>query len=204
MLALKGTIGGKGGVTARFALVNPVSQQAILRAIADHKPLDAVKGALASWSWDDHQQTDLYRDTHSSAEKLKDWKAEELQLDIRLYSGAVACALVLTQDSAFIEQYLYGRGEMLAAAGVLGGEYPVFEYARSGRRVEAPDHTKRTTEEQVLASTFDVLWRAYSISLKEYEALDERQIFDENLRLLRKELRVESDKGRSEGTGTVT
>jgi len=100
-----------------------------------------------------------------------------------MYSSSVACALLLTSDGAFIEQYVYGRSEERTRAEVLGGEYPVFEY-RYGEKADGVGAIER----ELLTSTFVMVWECFSIADDQYLARDEVREFEKNLTLLRDEL----------------
>jgi len=47
------------GKLVRLAIVNPVSQQAILRAVADQRAPDEVRAELQQWTWTKHKETQL-------------------------------------------------------------------------------------------------------------------------------------------------
>jgi hypothetical protein len=173
--------GTEKSVRVRFALATPVCEQAILRAIADSCPGGGLREALWTWSWERHINTRLYLDIHQSMIEIEHWRREERRcFELRLYFGSISCALLLTPNSAFVEQYLYGRSKTFELGRVLGGEYPVFEYM-------VPDTGSESREWEILSSTFDAIWNAYSISYEEYKNRNEKDIFERNLETLRSE-----------------
>lgn len=172
------------GKQVRLAIVNPVSQQAILRAVADQRTPDRVGAELQHWTWSKHTETQLYSDVHHTMNYIRNWKEKGFPLELRLYSSAVSCALLLTAEVAFIEQYVYGRSEAAARAEVLGGEYPVFEYCL-GKQTGGVT----TIETQVLSATFNMVWDCFSVTEEQYLERKEIDEFEENLERLRKELR---------------
>lgn len=180
----------------RMALVNPVSQQAILRAVADSRPTAKVRATLAEWSWEQHEKSTLYSDivtTVAEVEQLnmqlaaaasiapkadRERLAKRIQpqgVELRFYSSSTACSLLLASDSIFIEPYIYGRDSQVGALGHL----PVFE-------VEA----SRSVDARLLTSTFEAIW-SYSIGLDEYRGRDPEAEFEANLRRLQKELSID-------------
>ncbi len=166
----------------QLALVNPVSQQAILRAIADEWPPSELRNQLRRWSWTKHESTSLYRDTIRTIDVAQQWMKEGSQIAVRLYSSSIACSLLLAGDSAFIEQYVYGRSKIFQHGLALGGEYPVIEYEGSG-----PDG-RDTIEKEVIEGTFDIVWGSYSISCDEYFKRDPSSELESNLSRLLAEL----------------
>jgi hypothetical protein len=177
-MAAKGE--GSKGITVRLAIVNPVSQQAILRAVADSSPTTQIGEYLKSWSWTKHKNSELYQDAHRTINVVRGWM-DQCSFQIRLYSSSISCALLLTPRSKFIEQYVYGRSTQFREQRALGGEYPVFEYEMSeGEGVEK-------IEQEILSSTFDVIWDHYSIEVDDYK-VDEEEEFKKNLQRLLEEL----------------
>lgn len=173
---------GKESVMVRFALVNPVSQQAILRAVADNRATRKIRETLCNWTWEMHRRSRLYTGVHDSINTIVDWKKTGYSVELRLYSSSVACALLLTSDSAFIEQYIYGRSKKLQERQLIAREYPLIEYGIS--ELETEDKT----EQEIISCTFKIVWDHYSISYDEYESRKEEEEFDKNLDRLREEL----------------
>jgi len=104
------------------------------------------------------------------------------QIEVRLYSSSIACALLLSDNSAFIEQYMYGRSKIFQPGLALGGEYPVIEYEEAG-----PDGGD-TIEKEILEDTFDIVWDSYSIAWEEYVTRNPAKEFEKNLSRLLEEL----------------
>jgi hypothetical protein len=150
------------GARIRLLIMNPVSQQAILRAVADTQP-ESIDVRLKQWDWGQHTRSRLYADIGETIRQVKRLMDAGCNIELRLSSGTISCALILTEDAAFIEQYIYGRSERFYRGIVLGGEYPVFEY-KTNR-----DRASWTTEEEILRSSFQVMWQHLSIKLEEYE-----------------------------------
>jgi len=170
-------------IPVRFAVINPVSQQAILRAVADGSPPEQVGDQLNNWNWALHQQSDLYADARATASTLYSWsKQKNCSINVRVYSSSVACMILQTDRHAFLEQYMYGRSKEFQPGFNLGGEYPVIEYdvskIDSGERVE----------HQVITATFEMIWNFYSVPWEEYLKRDEKVEFELNLARLRTEL----------------
>ena len=164
----------------RIAIANPVSQQAILRAIADSSPPDRIGDILKNWTWRKHRESDLYQDIHSTINAVDAFNSQGYGFELKLYSSSIICSILLTPHSAFVEQYLYGRSRKWKDGLVLGGEYPVFEFG----------HSKDKIEREVLQSHFDVVWKFFSISVEEYRAIDEEKAFENNFNRLLEELNL--------------
>lgn len=166
----------------RFALVNPVSKEAILRAVADKSPKDDFRDKLFSWSWNEHRASTLYTDVHETINALTTGIRQACSFELRLYSCSIPCSLLITPDSAIVEQYLYGRSKKFRRGLVLGGEYPVFEYQMRG------DEAEEKTEQEIINSTFEVIWKSFSISIEDYNRRNEMDEFNKNIEIIRNEL----------------
>ena len=70
----------------------------------------------------------------------------------------------------------------LLGLSVLGAEFPLFQFGRKGRNQVLED----TEEMQMLSSTFDIIWRAYSIDLADYLKLDKEKQFQMTLNDLKR------------------
>lgn len=175
------------GARIRLLIMNPLSQQAILRAIADTQP-ESITVRLRQWDWTQHTRSRLYADIGETIRQVKRLIDTGGNIELRLSSGTISCSLVLTEDAAFIEQYIYGRSERYYRGIVLGGEYPVFEYKMNR------DNANWTTEEEILRSSFEVVWEHLSIGLSEYEGLEShssyQQLFERNLDALLAEMNI--------------
>ncbi|MCK4260421.1 MAG: hypothetical protein KAX49_15705 [Halanaerobiales bacterium] len=169
-------------VNIKYALLNPISQQAILRAIADNYPATEITKALTEWSWEKHKESRLYLDIHMVIDEISRWKEKGCSFEIHLCSGIISCFLILTPTAAFVEQYFYGRSKRYEEGNVLGGEFPVFEYKMLNSAVD------NTIEQEVLSSHFKVIWDAYSIDVKDYNKNYEEKAFEESLIKLRAEV----------------
>lgn len=150
----------------RIALLNPISQQAVLRAVADSCATSEISTTLNKWTWDQHVKTSLYVDVHRTVHEFQDLIDRGLNIELHLYSCSVACALLLTPNAGFIEQYLYGRSIRYQKDRTLGGEFPCFEY-----------ELKNTTEQEIFRSSFDVIWNSYSIPINKYDNCREKEEF---------------------------
>lgn len=170
-------------ITVKLAIINPISQQAILRGVADSSPANRIREVLTSWSWEKHRISKLYQDIHRTIDSIELWK-EKCAFEIHLYSSSISCALLLTPSSKFIEQYVYGRSKKYREGLALGGEYPVFEY----ETLESEKEEK--VEQEILTSTFDVVWDNYSIKVEDYRNADEEMNFNRNLDRLLEELNI--------------
>ena len=166
----------------RFALINPISQQAILRAVADSSAADKIKETLVSWSWEKHKATKLYTDIEQTIRDINFWKESGCSFELRLYSCAISCALLITPNSVFIEQYVYGRSEEFKAGMVLGGEYPTIQFDFSSTDSDT------MIEKEILNSTFNVIWDSYSIDYENFSTQKQEVIFNKNLQLLLEEM----------------
>jgi hypothetical protein len=192
------------GPVMRCALVNPVSQQAIMRAIADEVPPDEIPAALEGWSWDRHRDSSLYNDVRESMRHIDHFNHEHRngqvhtgpkdgsestsgqdRIMLRLYSSAIARAMTRTSDAVFVE-YLYGRGREFKSGTPLGREVPIVEYRL---RTEERENQQRNPQD-ILLATFDVIWDSYSIDAATYSLRNEESEFEKNLERLREELCV--------------
>ncbi|MGR3302186.1 MAG: hypothetical protein ACUZ8I_06750 [Candidatus Scalindua sp.] len=149
-------------IKVKFAVLNPVSQQAILRAIADSSPSGGIRDAMCKWTWGKHQESQLYTDVRNTYNEIAFRQSNGFAIELNFYTCAISCFLLLTPTSSFIEQYLYGRSIQFYDGLVLGGEYPVLEYDTHENIGED------RIEQEVLSSTFNVIWDSYSISHKDY------------------------------------
>ena len=138
----------------RIALLNPISQPAILRAVADSCAANEISQTLRNWTWDQHVNTSLYVDVHRTVREFQELVARGLNIEIHVYSCSVTCALLLTPNAGFVEQYVYGRSIRFQKDKTLGGECPCIEY-----------ELKDTTEEEIFRASFDVIWNSYSIDI---------------------------------------
>jgi hypothetical protein len=169
------------GGTIRFALLNPVSQPAILRAVADECRTEEIGEALKTHDWRRHQHSKLYTRIRETIEVINKW-AKEHSVELRLYSCSTTCALLLTSESAFVGHYLYGRSRRLQVENRLQSEYPMLEYGRpAGESVN-------DSQLEILHSTFDIVWSHYSISYEDYKLDNREETFNKNLKRLREEL----------------
>jgi hypothetical protein len=107
------------GVRVRFALLNPVSQQAIFRAIADASVTDKVRTIIANYDWAHHKHSRLYQRVHYSIGEIQNWKEEGLAIDLRLFSCSSGSALLLTSNSSYAGKYGYVRSKRLHVQAVL-------------------------------------------------------------------------------------
>jgi hypothetical protein len=174
---------GPGHVNVRLLIVNPVSEAAIVRAITESGELASVREALDRWDWSRHRRSPLYHDATQTLDTVLRLRERGHSIELRLTPVAPACAILQTPESVFVEQYLLGRSRRFERGGVLGGEYPVFEFA-------APAGLDETTtmEEDLLDATFDLLWDDLSLSVDEYGAIDDELQFAANLRMLKASL----------------
>ena len=62
----------------------------------------------------------------------------------------------------------------------MGGEFPTFEYERR--------QTNPTIEEDIITSTFELIWEQFSIPLSIHKARGMAETFEDNLRLLRENM----------------
>lgn len=173
---------GEGNVTVRFALVNPVSQQAIFRAVADGHTTEEIRGVLENYSWESHSQSKLYKDVDYAIQNILYWKDKGHSFDLHLYSCSVSCGLLLTQEAAFVGQYIYGRSKKLQQDNVLRSEYPLIEYQilESGNKAQI--------EQEILDCTFKIIWDYYSVPYDSFKNCKKEEEFNKNLIRLREEL----------------
>jgi hypothetical protein len=181
-------------VNVRATLLNPVSQQAIFRAVADDRPISSIRNALCDWDWEKHRRSRLFRDITQITERVKTLVDAGYRVELRLYSSAVACALMLTPESAFVEQYIYGRTKKLQEQDVLIGEYPVIEYKLLGPDKNVNSEKDDEVEKEIILSTFQIVWDCYSIPYEDYiargdhESKEHAEEFKRNLAVLQEEL----------------
>lgn len=169
------------GGKLRFALLNPVSQQAILRAVADESRTEDIGEALRTHNWRTHQRSKLYTRIRETIDVINKWSRDH-RVELRLYSCSTTCALLLTSESAFVGHYLYGRSTRLQVENRLHTEYPMLEYART--QTEAGSDSQL----EILHSTFNIVWDHYSISIDDYKLGHKEEIFNKNLKRLQEEL----------------
>ncbi len=128
-----------GQVDIRVLLINRDSEQAMYRSyreLAFEVPLrDYMENKIY------HRKAELYRDTDRSIENLSDrikhieeearknspdWQPK---IEVREYSTAPACFMLLVDDTVLTEQYHYGK--VSDESGPLGKDMPLFEYSKS-------------------------------------------------------------------------
>lgn len=177
-------------VTVRLAVLNPVSQQAILRAVADDRTVVDIRDALGKWNWEKHRHSRLYQDIHRTMNRVANWKERGYLFELRLYSSSVACAVLVTSSSVFVEQYVYGRTKKLQKRDILIGEYPVIEYAvaTSNGDEELLPNDKDKTEHEIISSNFQIVWDCYSLAAEEFLERTEEDQFTKSLNSLHEEL----------------
>jgi hypothetical protein len=182
----------KKRVKVRIALLNPVCQQAIFRAVADCCTVNEISDTLKEYSWEEYENSNLYDGVKKTISEMSRYISKGHSIELRLYSCSTANSLLRTQDSIFVGSYIYGRSNELQKRTVLISEYPVIEYSnlepeRSDRALARFDNT----EQQVLRCTFHVIWSYYSISYEEYKnRIDPRkkEEFNKNLTRIQEEL----------------
>lgn len=172
----------KGG-TVRFALLNPISQQAIFRAVADECRTNEIGEALTKYDWRTHRNSRLYFRLRNTINLINKWSNDH-RIELHLYSCATSCALLLTSESAFVGHYLYGRSKKLQKENKLHSEYPMLEFARS-QSESGTDH-----QLDILRSTFQIVWDHYSIPYEKYKEADKERAFNNNLTRLKEELGI--------------
>jgi hypothetical protein len=163
-----------------FLLLNPVSSQAVLRAIADTCAPSDITEQVRTWDWEKHRKARLYTDTYQTIRELGNWIRAGCRFTVRLHHSSPACALFLTPTNAFVEQYIYGRSIAFEKNRVLGGEYPILEF---GQRIDDGQDTS-TPELQMVTATFEVMWKSYSVQMERYLELDEEEEFQKTLAYL--------------------
>jgi hypothetical protein len=176
-------------VTIRILIINPVSQQAILRAVADSGPQDQMGTALKEWSWELHRKSPLYTDATQVMRFCGDLQKLGCHIELRLTPAPLTSSLLLTPCSAFIEQYVYGRSKRLQKGIVLGAEYPVLEFDMKKAEVEDK------VEQEILRTAFDVMWNQFSVKLADYKESTQEQDFRTSLSLVR----ASSEEGNASG-----
>ncbi|HEU4560723.1 MAG TPA: hypothetical protein VFS20_22915 [Longimicrobium sp.] len=173
---------GARQVSVRLLIINPVSEAAIVRAITESGEPARVRDALNNWDWTRHRRSPLYHDATNTLETVLRLRQRGHSIELRLTPVAPTCAILQTPDAAFVEQYLPGRSRRFERGGVLGGEYPVFEFAAPLAGEE------KTMEEDLLDGTFDLLWDHLSLSVDDYHAIDDERQFATNLKMLKASL----------------
>lgn len=188
--ALKAVSSKEPPVVVRFALLNPVCQQAIFRAVADkygaHRRAGrTLRDALESYDWERHKMSNIYSKVSRSVHEVDDARRDGYAMDLRLYSCSTTHSYLITPESAFVGTYVYGRSERFQHASTLVSEYPLIEY-RLGSHTEADK-----TEEELIRCTFDIIWNYYSITIEDYLTRVEpraKEEFEKNLARVREEL----------------
>lgn len=167
-----------GPAKVRFLIINPVSQQAILRAIAESGVHDEIGNLLKDWSWERHRISHLYNDAWQVIETMKR-RRERLksEIELRLTPAPLTSFLLLTPRHIFIETYVYGRSTKLEKSRVLGAEYPVLEFERNNEKGD-------NVEAEVLQSAFNVMWDHFSIPAEKYDRDKEEMSFERNRELV--------------------
>ncbi|MBF0475381.1 MAG: hypothetical protein HQK59_06005 [Deltaproteobacteria bacterium] len=172
--------GENGGRSLQFLIMNPVSEQAILRAVADSCPAADIGNLLTRWDWAHHSASRLYSDAIRVLEIFQLLKDKGHNVELRLATATINAALMLTPTNAFIEQYLYGRSQKFFQGFLLGGEYPVIEFEANPKSIDD------TVEVQILKSTFDVMWNSYSIPVATFIDMDNETEFKASLSTLKR------------------
>ena len=133
------------GVTIKVLCLDPFSEQGKIRSEREEP------GVFPG---------NLHSEVITSLNSIKRLKESGDRVDVKLYSGAPNCFLVLTDKGVLVEQYHYGSDE--PGATILGGKVPLFEFAYN-----SPTYLE-------LAGHFDFIWsdKGPSITTKEW---DEKQ-----------------------------
>lgn len=179
---------GEGRLEVKLLIVNPVSEAAIVRAITESSE-PRVRDALHTWNWSRHRKSRLYHDARNTLDISGELRGQDHSIEARLTPVAPSCAILRTADAVFVEQYLLGRSRRFERGGILGGEYPVFEFAtpqQNGQAADAPQPD--VMEEELLDATFKLLWDNFSISTDAYAEIEEERQFETNLRNLKASL----------------
>lgn len=174
-------------VSVRLAILNPISQQAIFRSIADIAVTDKrIRKSIAEYDWEIHRKSRLYRRVYDTIREIQNWTDEGLAVELRLYSSSAGSALLLTPNAAFAGKYVYGRSKRLEGQAELQSEYPMFEFDA------ASCETNIKTELEILECTFRVIWNYYSVAVDDFLKNDDEAEFNKNLKSLQAELNWES------------
>jgi hypothetical protein len=88
---------------------------------------------LEDWVWESHRGSRLYTDVWRAIYAIQHTRRSGYDIDLRLTTSELSCAMLLTRDNLFVEQYAYGRSRNFEGGVTLGGEYAVFEYERLER-----------------------------------------------------------------------
>ena len=168
----------KADCNIRFLLIDPVSTQAILRAVADNSRVEDIITKLERCDWQTHKTSNLYMDSIHMRETINSLVSEGYNIELRYTIAPITASLFISDNHIFIEQYLFGRSPKSREI-VLGGEYPVFEFDLNG------DKANSAEEISILRSSYDVLWENYSRDYSTYDLNLQEKRFDENLAQLK-------------------
>jgi hypothetical protein len=96
-------------VKISFLIINPISPQAIIRAIADSCSPDQIGETLKIWDWNTHKDSKLYTHVEDTVRCIGRLKERKAKIDLKLTNASLSSSLFITPRSAFVEQYIFGR-----------------------------------------------------------------------------------------------
>ena len=138
------------GVDVRVLLLDPNSEQARYRSYREHGFSDHCGKRYASYA--DylkvercHNESTLVHDTNMTIQKIRGSLASKAN-NMRLYSSAPSCFVLIADDEVLVEQYHYGkavppefRPQEQATPPILGKDMSLIEYSKKLSAVVTPD-----------------------------------------------------------------
>jgi hypothetical protein len=119
----------KRGVTVRVLLIDPESEQAKYRSFREYKIMNK-DAQLEDFTHEKRQGQRLSADTLASIQFIQNriTRLNLSKIQVRAYRSASEAFLLMTDDTALIEQYHYGTISASEEEATLGGDFPVIEY----------------------------------------------------------------------------
>lgn len=134
------------GIEIRILLLDPESEQASFRAFRER----LLRPDLPHMTLQEYQQNQterqkdrLYRETNESIDQIRRIvRVGNKNLQVKLYSAAPSCFMLLVDDVVLVEQFQYGKiakaDENDLVNPVLGKDMPLIEYAHTPTNLFEP------------------------------------------------------------------
>ena len=130
------------GLDIKVLLIDPDCDQAKIRSFREYLMNDETRN-LSYFNDEERRKQPLYKDTMDSITNIRDHIKElnnycnKHNFSARIYHSSPEAFILITDESALIEQYHYGKirptTSQSSKGKILGGDFPVIEYKRNDK-----------------------------------------------------------------------
>ncbi len=198
------------GVEIKLLLLDPRSEQAMYRAFREHHLQTGLPNIATFEQYQKYltaqqgyKEEPLYRETLGSISKLRllmQLANGHGNLQVKLYSAAPSCFMLLVDDMVMVEQYQYGKiakpGQSKVVGRILGKDMPLIEYVKYNSANESANTSEPSFEGSpfssleersafsLMESHFDFVFTHCACSLEEFDRVNRGDLINEPLSLL--------------------